>query len=61
MSALVSIRYGHTRDTCLVFKEDALPLGACKTFLKAMIMANNACHTLPERAEIWEMLAKEDG
>ena len=35
MSALVSMRYGHTSDTCVVFLVDSLPLGACKTFFES--------------------------
>ena len=42
ISAVVSMRYGHTSDTCLVFLVDAQPFGACKTFFEAMMMVNNA-------------------
>ena len=42
MSAVFFMHYGHTSDTCLFFLVDVQPFGACKTFLEAMMMVNNA-------------------
>ena len=57
MSCVVTRQYDHCVSTCVVFVAESPPFGPRRTFLEAMVMANNAhkpCGRTSVRRPRWQ-------
>ena len=55
LDSVVTMQYGHERETCLVFLSESSPFTICRTFVEAAAMADNV--HLPSIGDRKELIA----
>ena len=61
LDCVITMRYGHERETCMVFLTESSSLGMCRTCLEAVTMSNNVHDTSPRGQKRSLLLQKGDG